>query len=149
MEAIESDPTKKASISGKEKIIELQETQNPSRSNEKRELETKQLNDEFFSLVTSPISDTEKILAATILLENAVNAILEMLDPKFKNPRRNPRAAIDRLIQLGVLTNFETTALLEMRNLRNKIVHQGLRPTSEQTTRFLEISQRLLKQLGW
>jgi hypothetical protein len=145
--AIEMDAAAKPPVTEPPKRIELQEPQRPQKADAQLNKETRGMADEFLSLVMSPISDSEKILGATILLGAAIGKVANVLDPDRTYSKGNLQSVINRLTYEGFLTSSEEKAFMEMLELRNLIVHEGHAPNSEQTARFLDILWRLIQKL--
>lgn len=104
--------------------------------------------DEYIALVNSPASKVEKIIAATILLEKMIDTFATALGPDLGAHGRGPRFAIDRLAEQNLITTQERAAFMDLWAVRNKIVHEGIRPTDEQTARLLDLVWRLVRTLA-
>lgn len=104
--------------------------------------------DEYIALVNSSASNTEKIIAATIILEKMIDAFAMSLSPELGTHGKGPRFGIDRLAQQDLITAEEKAAFLDLWSVRNKIVHEGIRPTDEQTARLLDLAWRLVRTLA-
>ena len=104
--------------------------------------------DEYIALVNSPASNVEKIIAATILLEKMIDTFATALGPELGAHGRGPRFAIDRLAEQNLITTQERAAFMDLWAVRNKIVHEGIRPTDEQTARLLDLVWRLVRTLA-
>lgn len=104
--------------------------------------------DEYMALVNSPSSNVEKIIAASILLEKMINSFVASIEPELKVRGRGPKIAIDRLAEENLITSQERDAFRNLWEVRNKIVHEGLQPTDEQTARILDLVWRLVRTLG-
>jgi hypothetical protein len=146
-----TEQTEASMNTSKKVLIELDEVDRGRNANlQARQLpaEDQKIFDEYIGLVNSPASDIEKIVAATILLEKAIAKATTAAGILSKSPKGSPRAAINQLAQLGVITRAEGNAFEDAWTLRNKIVHEGIKPTSEQTARFLDILWRLIEKLA-
>jgi uncharacterized protein YutE (UPF0331/DUF86 family) len=104
--------------------------------------------DEYMALVNSPSSNVEKIIAASILLEKMIDSFVASIEPELKLRGRGPRVAIDRLAENSLITPQERDAFRNLWEVRNKIVHEGLQPTDEQTARLLDLVWRLVRTLA-
>jgi uncharacterized protein YutE (UPF0331/DUF86 family) len=101
--------------------------------------------DEYIALVNSPASNVEKIIAATILLEKMIDTFATALGPEFAVQGRGPKFVIDRLAEQNLITPQERAAFIDLWAVRNKIVHEGIQPTDEQTARLLDLVWRLVR----
>jgi uncharacterized protein YutE (UPF0331/DUF86 family) len=104
--------------------------------------------DEYIALVNSPASNVEKIIAATVLLEKMIDTFATSLGLELGAHGRGPRYAIDRLSEKNLITTQEKAAFTDLWAVRNKIVHDGIRPTDEQTARLLDLVWRLVRTLA-
>lgn len=104
--------------------------------------------DEYMALVSSPSSNVEKVIAASILLEKKIDSLAASVEPEVKVRGRGPKVAVDRLAENNLITPQEMEAFKNISELRNKIVHGGSQPTDEQTARFLDLVWRLVRKLG-
>jgi hypothetical protein len=104
--------------------------------------------DEYMALVNSPSSNVEKIIGASILLEKMIDSFVAPLESELNVRGRGPRVAIDRLAENNLITPQERDAFRNLWEVRNKIVHEGLQPTDEQTARLLDLAWRLVRTVG-
>jgi|SRR5450755_2072503 len=104
--------------------------------------------DEYMTLVNSSASNVEKIIAATILLEKMIDTFVTAFEPDVGPRGRGPKAAIDWLAEQNLITPQERDLFTELRMVRNKIVHEGIQPTDEQTARVLDLVWRLVRTLA-
>jgi uncharacterized protein YutE (UPF0331/DUF86 family) len=104
--------------------------------------------DEYISLVNSPASNIEKIIAASILLEKMIDTFVDAFEPELGPRGRGPRVAIDQLAEHKLISPEERAAFMELWTVRNKIVHEGIRPTDEQTARLLDLAWRLVRTIA-
>jgi hypothetical protein len=104
--------------------------------------------DEYIALVNSPASNVEKIVAAAILLEKMIGTAATALGPDIEARRRGPRALIDRLAEQNLITAEEKAAFMDFWAIRNRVIHEGIQPTDEQTARLLDLVWRLVRTLG-
>lgn len=109
--------------------------------------EKQKIYDDYLIIVNAAISDVEKIVAATVLLEKVIAKAVTEAGLAAKGGR-GPRAGVARLVWAGKITQEEEKAFVDAWNLRNRIIHEGIKPTSEQTARFLDILWRLIEKLG-
>jgi uncharacterized protein YutE (UPF0331/DUF86 family) len=103
---------------------------------------------EYMALFTSPSSNVEKIIAASILLEKMIDSFVTSMEPEIKVRGRGPRIAIDQLAETNLITPQERDAFRNLWAVRNRIVHEGLQPTDEQTARLLDLVWRLWRTLA-
>jgi uncharacterized protein YutE (UPF0331/DUF86 family) len=104
--------------------------------------------DEYIALVNSPASNVEKIIAAAILLEKMIDTSAAALGPEIGARARGPRFVIDRLAERNLITAEERAAFMDFWAIRNKVVHQGMQLTDEQTARLLDLVWRLVRTLA-
>jgi uncharacterized protein YutE (UPF0331/DUF86 family) len=104
--------------------------------------------DEYLALVNSYASNVEKIIAATILLEKMIDTFVAAFEPELGPRGRGPRVAIERLAEQDLITPQERDAFMDLWMVRNKIVHEGIQPTDEQTARLLDLVWRLVRTLA-
>jgi hypothetical protein len=107
-----------------------------------------QFSDEYIGLVNSPASNVEKIVAAAILLEKMIGTAATTLGPDIEARRRGPRALIDRLAEQNRITAGEKAAFMDFWAIRNRVIHEGIQPTDEQTARLLDLVWRLVRTLA-
>ena len=106
---------------------------------------TDEVYDDYLALLSSPTSDVEKILAASALFEKTVaKAGLA----RGKTLRAGVRAFLAELTRMGVLSEAEELVFADIWKMRNQLVHDGLKPTSEQTARFLDLLKTLMLRLS-
>jgi uncharacterized protein YutE (UPF0331/DUF86 family) len=111
--------------------------------------ETLHFFDEFIATINSPTSTVEKIIAATILIEKRIAAFANALGPEFGVRGTAPATVIiDQMAKHDLINDQERAAFIDLWAVRNKIVHEGMRPTEEQTARFLDLAWRLVRTLG-
>jgi hypothetical protein len=129
--------------------VELTQSQKDAEAFVERFLpeETRKTFDEYIGLVNSPVSDLEKIVAATVLLDKVLAKAMAKSGDDAKQFRTS-RTAINQLVKAGALTKDEGDAFTDVWKLRTKIIHEGMKPTGEQTARFLDILWRLILKLA-
>lgn len=104
--------------------------------------------DEYISLMNSPASNVEKIVAAAIMLERMVETAAESLTPEQTGRARGTRGMINEFAEHGLISDEERSAFLEFWSIRNRVVHEGIQPTDEQTARLLDLVWRLMRTLA-
>jgi uncharacterized protein YutE (UPF0331/DUF86 family) len=101
---------------------------------------------EYSSIIKSPISNVEKILAAANLVERMIIDAAKAYDIIEDNARKNTQAIIAEMEKQGLISRAERDAFSEFSGLRNQVVHGGiLSPTDSQTARFLDLGWRLVR----
>jgi uncharacterized protein YutE (UPF0331/DUF86 family) len=108
--------------------------------------ETQKLYDGYVSTLKSSSSDVEKIVAAMVFAEKAIADACAKANLGTRS--RNPRYGIAKLAKHGILTEEDKRAFDDVWSLRNRIVHEGILLTPEQTARFLDIVWRLIEKLA-
>jgi hypothetical protein len=108
----------------------------------------KRFYDEYIALVNSPASNVEKIIAASIMLDKIIDGYVDAFAPDFGPPSKGSRFAVERLAEQNLISSQERGAFMELSTVRNKIVHEGIRPTDEQTARLLDLVWRLVRTLA-
>lgn len=100
---------------------------------------------EYNSIISSSVSNVEKILAAANLVERMILDAAEEFDLEGVN-RKNTRVLIAQMEKQELISTAEREAFMEFSNIRNEVVHGGrLNPTDSQTARFLDLGWRLVK----
>jgi uncharacterized protein YutE (UPF0331/DUF86 family) len=98
----------------------------------------------YSDILKSAASNTEKILAAAILIERMLEAVAIDFSLEIKSGR-GPRSVVDQLLQHELITREEFQAFHDFWSIRNKIVHGGIEPTDEITARILDLGWRLVR----
>lgn len=104
--------------------------------------------EEFLSVVGSNTSNVEKVLAAGILLDGAVESMASLLSLELSRGGRATRNLIERFAQEGLIGAEDVSAYRAFKEVRNMVVHRGHRPSDEQTARLLDLVWRLLLTFG-
>jgi hypothetical protein len=108
--------------------------------------ETRDTYDDFIDLLNSPASDVEKILAASVLFEKTVEKAVIAAGGTIIN--RGVRQGLKQLVVLDKLGEGEEALFTDVWQMRNELIHEGVKPTSEQATRFLDILRPLILRLS-
>jgi len=105
--------------------------------------------DEYFTIVNSGTSNTEKILAAAILVERMIGNVAKAFNLPELGQHMTARAIVDRLAQSQIIGTDEKKAFDDFWSLRDRVVHGGVGgPSNEQTARILDLVWRLVKTLA-
>ena len=75
-------------------------------------------------------------------------AVAEALGPELVGRARGTRALIDRFAEQALISNEERAAFMDFWAIRNRVVHEGIQPTDEQTARLLDLVWRLVRTLA-
>jgi len=102
---------------------------------------------EYQAILTSTATNTEKIIAANVLLEKMIQTAAVDLGLDAHITRGPTARIIEELARQGFLTAPECEAFREMSDIRNLVVHGGVeaRPTDRQTGRVLDLLYRLVR----
>ncbi|MCQ9377752.1 hypothetical protein [Methyloversatilis sp. XJ19-49] len=100
--------------------------------------------DDYSQIIQSSVSNTEKILAAAILIERMIETVAADFDLQLR-PGGGPRATVSSLLTQGLITADEIRAFHDFWAIRNRIVHGGAEPTDDITARILELGWRLVR----
>jgi uncharacterized protein YutE (UPF0331/DUF86 family) len=101
---------------------------------------------DYNSIISSSVSNVEKILAAANVVERIILDTAQALDLVAGTPRKNTRTIIVEMKKQGLITEAEQEAFIEFSNIRNDVVHgNNLNPSESQTARFLDLGWRLVR----
>jgi len=105
--------------------------------------------DAFFKIANSPASNTEKILAASILVEGMILNVAAAFGLGKIGPQTNARNVVEKLAERSLISQEERAAFEDFWSLRNQVVHGRIgSPTDEQTARILDLAWRLVRALA-
>jgi len=121
---------------------EVQETKVPPRS---ESVDWREYYREYNSIIGSSVSNVEKILAASNLVERMILDAARAFDIDNGNIRKSARGVIVEMERQGLISQAERAAFAEFSDLRNRVVHGILSPTDSQTARFLDLGWRLVR----
>ena len=103
----------------------------------------------FKEILSSRASNTEKILAASILAETMLAETARELELTTDNRYRSPSTLAELLASNGFISDAERDAIKEFCRIRNAVVHgRATPPNDEQTARVLDLLWRLVRVLG-
>jgi hypothetical protein len=104
----------------------------------------------FQEILSSRTSNTEKILAAAILVETMLTETARELGLIKDNRFKSPAQIVQLLETNGFISDPERKAFDEFWQIRNSVVHGrlGAPPNDEQTARVLDLVWRLVRILG-
>jgi uncharacterized protein YutE (UPF0331/DUF86 family) len=103
----------------------------------------------FNEILSSRASNTEKILAASILAETMLAETARELKLTKDNRHRSPSTLAELLASNGFISDAERDAIKEFCRIRNAVVHgRATPPNDEQTARVLDLLWRIVRVLG-